>query len=602
MKKLISFFYIIYILLFALGLEANENISLKVSYHENNTTKDINEIEKIDFANITNNFSLGFRKNPIWLKVEVQNQSKYENFVLTLNEGFYEEAVLYYKEKNEWKNINNSVFTKIDERDVKTRALSFIVKLQTNENKTFFIKLKGKYGYFGNVELKEQQSFYYQKFLSIEGIYLFVFGIILMISIYNLFIFINIREKIYGYYFAYSLSYLIYLLNISGMFAYVNLQYYVYKIHIFGALALIFLILFTSELFEMKKYSKILNLLKNIFIVGLLILSVLFLYSYSPWNRLLNLLASIINIYLLIVAIYFMYKGYYKAMYYLIAYSIFLGLLFVFILLSSGSVEYNFITRYGFVFGGILEMIVFSLILSNRYAQLKEEKIHIQEQLLDLKIKKEKELNQLISKKTGQLKLQEIELKKLIEDREDFLKELRHRVKNNFHTLIGMLWLESKEDFLSKKVYIFILNRVKTMSLIYDYMYDTNKLERIDVNEYILKIIKNIKFYKQGLQLSTNIDVNINFNYENLISMGMVVNEVINNFTRREDNVDIDIQLINDGKKIILNIDCKKVISMVNENLSSKIVKEYSSKLPEVDFAFYGDGSSTKFTLTYIEE
>lgn len=237
-----------------LPLQAKDTISIDTSYFIDENNMELEQIFHTKFIPMgLSGFSLGFHKQNVWFRIDIQNNSPLSDFILDMNEGFYEEAILFYKQDERWKSKTNSMFLNLDQRDVKSRTLAFKIELQPNQKTTLYLKLRAKYGMFGKIEVIPADTYYFKNKINIESFYFAIFGMIFVIGLYHLFIYLNVKQKIYQYYLGYSFFYFIYLINISGMLVYVNLQHYVYKIHLSSTFVVIFLVLFTRELFDIQK-------------------------------------------------------------------------------------------------------------------------------------------------------------------------------------------------------------------------------------------------------------------------------------------------------------------------------------------------------------
>lgn len=96
---------------------------------DNNSSLTIEDISKKQFTQTTSNsFTLGYVKGTIWMKFDINNKTKFNDFILTLNESFYEVANLYFYDKD-WIKKSNSVFNLIKNREIKTNHLAFDLTL-----------------------------------------------------------------------------------------------------------------------------------------------------------------------------------------------------------------------------------------------------------------------------------------------------------------------------------------------------------------------------------------------------------------------------------------------------------------------------------------
>ena len=159
------------------GFSFNENF--EISYlKDSSNSLNIQEIANSnDFQKHSNKFSLGYLKDTIWIKVDLKNKSSKEDFILSLNEHFYEKANMHYFDKSEnlWKTLKNGVFTPIKERNIETSKLAFNFKIQQNSSQTIFIELKAKYPYFGNIAVYSKDYFFASRILNIDSFFIAAF-------------------------------------------------------------------------------------------------------------------------------------------------------------------------------------------------------------------------------------------------------------------------------------------------------------------------------------------------------------------------------------------------------------------------------------------
>ncbi|WP_066222660.1 7TM diverse intracellular signaling domain-containing protein [Aliarcobacter cryaerophilus] len=582
------------------GFSFNENF--EISYLKDSSNElNIQEIANSnDFQKYSNKFSLGYLKDTIWIKVNLKNKSFKEDFILSLNEHFYEKANMHYFDKSEnlWKTLKNGVFTPIKERNIETSKLAFNFKIQQNSSQTIFVELKAKYPYFGNIAVYSKDYFFASRILNIDSFFILQFGILLIIIIFNLFLWLSLKEKVYIYYVGYTFFALVYLINISGLLIYFDLQHYMYKLHFSVSLCIIFLSLFSIEYFEANKYFK-----ASVFVIKILIL-LLFVFafmmvavSYSPWNNFMNHIITLILITLIVSSIKIYKKGQYFLKYYIFAISIYFTSVIIFILFLMGIIEYNYFNRYAYIYCLSLEIIVFALILSNRYNIIKNEQIKTQNELISLQINQNKLLENEVEKKT-------LKLTKLVKERELLVKEVFHRVKNNFHVITAFLWFESKKDD-NKHRFTELINRIKSMSLIHEYLCNSKDLIDINLKEYIDELVKTIiqTYSIPTLKINTNIE-NINLEFENIMSLGVVVNEIISNSIKhhpKENNIVLEINCYKKNDSVILIIVDNGLgfdENIQKTGLGLELIKDFINKLPNAKYSFYKE-NGTVFELSF---
>jgi len=608
--------YLLTFLLFITALFSDSNILINEEKHlyddfKISYTKDksallkIADISKHEFSKVTkNNFTLGYTKGSAWFKFDVENRSADEEFIFSLNESFYEIANLYYFDEK-WIKHSNGIFTPIKQREVKSSKLSFKVKIPTQHVKTFYIELQAKYAYFGNLTLQKKSFVNYDSTLSINSIYIFLFGILLIIILFNLFLYLKLKEKIYLYYVGYSFFNLIYIINMSGLLVYVGLEHYIYDLHLSAAFMIGFLILFSLEYLKVEAYLKRYYKVFKILAIFFFILGFLVVYSYQPWNKLINNLAGLTCIILIIISVIIYFKGHSQTKYYVFAMMLYFTFVILFTFTVIGYFEYTNITRYGFIIASGVEAIIFSLMLADRYNDMQDETILSQKELIKIKENTQNYLENEVQNRTSDLTKANKKLTTLIEERELLLKEVYHRVKNNFHVIIGMLWHESTKEVADTQKFKVLIDRIKSMSMIHEYLYKSEDLTSINIKEYLENIIRSISASYGSFKIEmSNMSNDIIVEFDMAISIGIIVNEALTNSLKhneQHENLTIKIELTRDKEMSTLRIlDNGSGFDKPTktEGFGLTIINQFCKKLPDstCDFTFK---NGTEFKLEF---
>jgi two-component sensor histidine kinase len=357
-----------------------------------------------------------------------------------------------------------------------------------------------------------------------------------------------------------------------------------YDLHLSAAFGIGFMILLSKEYLETKKYlpkfDKVLVFLSTPFFI----LGILLLFSYQPWNKYINNYLGLICVLLIIVSAIVYFKGHKQSKYYTLAMVIYLVSIVLLTLMIMGVLEYSYLTRHGFVVGIVIEMLLFSYLLANRYLLAKEKVQNYLEEEVNTRTK---------------------ELNVILQERELLLKELHHRVKNNFHMLIGMLWIEQKKEDFSKENISLLIHRIESMAMIHEYLHQSNNLENINIKIYLEKIISNIS---HGYNISKiKMDIKkINVKYDVATSLGMIINEVLSNalkHNKRVENLLIEIYVnknISDKICIVIKDNGKGFNKKNYAGLGLKLIKQFCKKLPKSKYDFSFE-NGTKFELEFEE-
>ena len=128
----------------------------------------------------------------------------------------------------------------------------------------------------------------------------------------------------------------------------------------------------------------------------------------------------------------------------------------------------------------------------------------------------------------------ENKLKKSLEEKEILLKEIHHRVKNNLQIISSLLNLQSRyiTDEKMLDIYKESQNRVKSMAIIHEKLYQSKDLAKIDFGDYVKSLILDL-FHSYGVEKDLiQLDVNIKdilLDINTAIPCGLIVNELVTN-------------------------------------------------------------------------
>lgn len=131
-------------------------------------------------------------------------------------------------------------------------------------------------------------------------------------------------------------------------------------------------------------------------------------------------------------------------------------------------------------------------------------------------------------------KAAEVRIRASLDEKEVLLKEVHHRVKNNLQVVSSLLYLQSeqlKEDS-GKSMLRESQNRVKSMALVHERLYQSEDLARINFGDYIRNLGSHL-FHSYGLDpRSVTMDISVEDIYlsiEVAIPCGLIINELISN-------------------------------------------------------------------------
>ena len=122
----------------------------------------------------------------------------------------------------------------------------------------------------------------------------------------------------------------------------------------------------------------------------------------------------------------------------------------------------------------------------------------------------------------------------LDEDQQNALREVNHRVKNHLNSLQSMLDLQLRESEGETKVVSILtesINRIKSMSRLYDRLQQAPSVKSIGLKDYLESLVSDV-LSTNGRQeeLESYLDVeDLQLTVEQGLSLGLVVNELLTN-------------------------------------------------------------------------
>lgn len=120
-----------------------------------------------------------------------------------------------------------------------------------------------------------------------------------------------------------------------------------------------------------------------------------------------------------------------------------------------------------------------------------------------------------------------------LEEKDVLLKEIHHRVKNNLQVISSLLQLQSGyiKDRKTLETFRESQNRIRSMAMIHEKLYQTESLARIDFEEYATSLTSMlIRSYAttSGIRLQTNIE-KVDLNLDTAVPIGLITNELLSN-------------------------------------------------------------------------
>ena len=255
-----------------------------------------------------------------------------------------------------------------------------------------------------------------------------IYGVLLVMLVYNLFIFVTVRDTSYLYYILYIASFGLYQVSVNGAgirylwpdnpwWANASTPFLIGSAALFGCQ-------FARSFLHTGKHSPWVDrLLRLLMAAGALAMVLALTSSYATALRLATCVALAFTAVVFVAGVLAWRRGMRVARYFIIAWSAFLLGGLINTLMVLGLLPYTYFTMYASQFGSALEVALLSLALADRINALKEERARILQQA-------GRELEQLNAELADSNRL-----------KDEFLATVTHELRTPMNGVIGSLEL-----------------------------------------------------------------------------------------------------------------------------------------------------------------
>lgn len=377
-------------------------------------------------------FNFGTLHPPIWVRFNLVNASLSDHlWLLEIGWPLLDKVQVYqFNHTTErWSStMSSGNCMPIDKRPVLHHHFLFPLSLLSNERSTVYMRVDSRMSLFLTIDIWRNRVFWLKDQQRILLLGLF-FGILLIMVLYNLALYIFTKDHNYLYYVLYAVAVLFYELagtGIGGRYLWDHVPWlrtmgYV----VFACLSFLAATIFCRSFLSLKRYGGWLLQLNNVILAYWLAASLSCAWGDNPLLDYTSQLAAMLSpVAAMLTGVYLWIKGNTQAKHYTIAYS-FLNVGTIILMLGlSGIVPRGPLTEYGQMVGFVLQFVLLSLSLADRInrerrereeaqnialelsrkiSKAHEEKLMIQEQVLEVQRRANEELDIRVLDRTNEL-------------------------------------------------------------------------------------------------------------------------------------------------------------------------------------------------------
>ncbi|MFA9560512.1 ATP-binding protein [Evansella sp. AB-rgal1] len=396
---------------------------------DNNKNYEIHDVisdELADkFVHSTNVGQLGgFFETHTWLRFEVHNESNESEWLLEFAFQQIFELILYSEDASGLTKLQHTGSSfPFQTREINHRHFIFTIDIEPNETKVFYAFASGGGDLHPPITVWNNNSFMEksQREFMLLGLF---YGIVLVMILYNLFLFISLKMKSYFYYVIVILCTLLGKMAINGIaFQYIWPNYPQWNIispPILVSVGCIFILLFTSSFLDTNQYLPLFQKLSYwlMGLNGIVLITVFFNYYFALNFMVLAAGSTFLSV--LLAAFICLKRGARQARFFILGWLIFLVGVFITILERAAILPYTVFTEYAGQGALTVEVVLLSLALADKFNIIRKEKEQAEQNARE---------SQTLAMKN---------LKKADELKDEFLAITSHELRTPLYGMIGI--------------------------------------------------------------------------------------------------------------------------------------------------------------------
>jgi signal transduction histidine kinase len=406
------------------------------------------------------NLTFGYEQASIWLKICIRTDDPANQWYLNIPAPYLEYVDFYENADSGLMHFQSGYYRPQSVRQINHTSHVIPLRFGSDGISTVYINITGLSPKTFPLYAIEKEVFAEKTQLEDIGYGIF-FGILLVMFLYNLFIYLSLRQ----------VNYLLYILTIIGTFfifsaasgyagkylwpEHPHFNFYAGRLSL-GVQA-IFVGIFTLSFLNVKRYSKTMYYALLALIPLGMIANVL-VYTKIMVSAGNNLITLGVILYM-VTGIVCLIKGNKIATYFIAAWAIYLtgGLLLT--LRNSGVFDFNFWTTHFVEIGAAMETTIIAFALGDLYRRYKQEKEAAQAHALKLQLTATETLEQKVRERTEQLSKTNEELQQTLEtvqrqkeiiqhknsELDAFFYRISHDLRGPVSSLLGLSTLAKRE-------------------------------------------------------------------------------------------------------------------------------------------------------------
>lgn len=366
-------------------------------------------------------FDLGLHRGAVWLKFTLNNRTEQEDWIMEfdIHKFFTLELYRITGTSPHTPEFSYSYKEPFSSRDIQEPHLAFPIKISPGESDDFLIRISSENGMVLPLSIYDRES--YLKHVSRKNTrWAVLYTVMIIMTIYNFFIYLYVKDLNYLYYILYVILYMFYLAALNGLggqyvWPDISGRWTTVFSPLFGGLSLALGIILTREFLGLKYCDPPLRNYLRVLIALSLVLSLSniiftpFIYSYTLGN----ILGTIILLSILVISFGSVRRGNRSALIFLSSYMIIILGQIAYSLKAIGSFSSWPLLQNLNQYAPLIQVILLSHSLSYRISMLRKEKDQALAAALEAETTLAESLEQKVIERTEELQIANIRLHEL---------------------------------------------------------------------------------------------------------------------------------------------------------------------------------------------
>jgi two-component sensor histidine kinase len=208
-----------------------------------------------------------------------------------------------------------------------------------------------------------------------------------------------------------------------------------------------------------------------------------------------------------------------------------------------------------------------------------------------------------------------------LREKETLLKEIHHRVKNNLQVISSLLSLQSDKlaDTTARKLFHDARDRVRSMALVHEKLYNSHDLARVELGEYTRSLMSDLLQAHAALASKVRLRIEQDAVFvpvDVAIPCGLILNELATNalkhafHERAEGEIAIETKRLDDGRiRVVFSDDGRGLPPELDwrsaDTLGLRLIRMLADQLGGTSELCNGQGTRFELTLnarSYIDD